>query len=134
MRPSPQELVDGVRRILKEVVEPELTSDHARQRLAETRAVLAQLDWDNAGLLLAQRTAALREVLADLQEAGLPVPPAVLVEPLGTSYQVLSRQHGACGTALIALLPALDEAAATDPRLAEVRAALLATLLQEPAR
>ena len=133
MRPSPQELIDGVRRVLKDVIEPELTSDHAKQRLAETRAVLAQVDWDNAGLLLAQRTAALRHVLADLQDAGLPVPHVALTEPLGTTYDALSRQHDACSTALIELLPTLDLTAPTDPRLAEARTALLSTLLQEPA-
>ncbi|MFN2538767.1 MAG: hypothetical protein ABR549_11580 [Mycobacteriales bacterium] len=63
-RPSPQEVVDGIRRTLDDVIAPELTSEHARQRLAEVRAVLAQLDWNDAGLQLAQRTARLRALLA----------------------------------------------------------------------
>ncbi|MDP9182144.1 MAG: hypothetical protein M3P04_05145 [Actinomycetota bacterium] len=128
-RPSPQEIVDGLRRMLKEVVEPELHSEHARQRLAEGRAVLAQVDWDDAGLHLARRTEDLRSALAEMRTVGVAIPDGVLDQPLGASYEVLSRQHNACCSALIALLPKLE-----DPTLTPARTALLATLLgeQEP--
>lgn len=66
MRPTPAELVEHVRRILRDVVEPEVASEYARARLHEVRTALAQLDWDNAGLDLARDTEALRELLAEV--------------------------------------------------------------------
>lgn len=68
MRPRPSEIVTGVRAILKDVIGPELSSEHAKSRLSEVRAVLAQVDWDNAGFALAARNAALLKGLADAQE------------------------------------------------------------------
>lgn len=67
MRPTPTELISQVRRVLREVVEPELRSDYARARLGEVRAVLAQVDWDNAGIALARETVSLRELLAEFR-------------------------------------------------------------------
>lgn len=63
MRPTPAELIAGIRRILSEVIEPDLSSDHARTRLREVRAALAQLDWDNAGIELGGRVTRLRNLL-----------------------------------------------------------------------
>jgi hypothetical protein len=57
MRPTPAEVIAGVRRILKEAIEPELTSDYARSRLTEIRAVLAQVDWDDSATALARGNA-----------------------------------------------------------------------------
>jgi hypothetical protein len=48
MRPTPAEIITGVRRILKEVVEPDVASEYARERLAQVRAVLAQVDWNDS--------------------------------------------------------------------------------------
>ncbi|WP_286901545.1 hypothetical protein [Thermocrispum sp.] len=67
MRPTPTELITQVRRVLRDVIEPELSSGYARARLAEVRAVLAQVDWDNAGLHLMTHTTALRDALGDLR-------------------------------------------------------------------
>jgi hypothetical protein len=68
MKPLPSEVITGVRRILKETIAPELTSDHARSRLDEIRAVLAQVDWDDAGFVLAARNRSLAEVLGRIDE------------------------------------------------------------------
>jgi hypothetical protein len=57
MRPTPAEVVAGVRQILKEVIEPEIQSDYARSRLAEVRAVLAQVNWDDSITLLSTANA-----------------------------------------------------------------------------
>ncbi|GLZ15954.1 hypothetical protein Acsp04_61890 [Actinomadura sp. NBRC 104425] len=65
MRPTPAETIAGIRRILRDVVEPEVGSEYARQRLREVRAVLAQIDWDDAALRLRRRDQALRGLLAD---------------------------------------------------------------------
>jgi hypothetical protein len=48
MQPTPAEVITGIRRILKDVVEPSVGSDYARSRLAEVRAVLAQIDWNDS--------------------------------------------------------------------------------------
>lgn len=67
MRPTPSETIAGIRKILKEVVEPEVHSEHALSRLREIRAVLAQTDWDDAALHLRRRTEATRALLADVR-------------------------------------------------------------------
>jgi hypothetical protein len=67
MRPLPSEVIAGVRRILKGTIEPELTSEHARSRLAEVRAVLAQVDWDDAAFVLAARNRSLAGVLGQVE-------------------------------------------------------------------
>lgn len=48
MQPTPAEVITGIRRILKDVVEPSVGSEYARNRLAEVRAVLAQIDWNDS--------------------------------------------------------------------------------------
>ncbi|HWD05867.1 MAG TPA: hypothetical protein VG497_22255 [Kribbella sp.] len=63
MRPTPDELITHVRRVLRDVVEPELTSSYARSRLAEIRAALAQIPWNEAGLRLADASDTLRDLL-----------------------------------------------------------------------
>jgi ribosomal protein S15P/S13E len=65
MRPRPSEIITGIRSVLAETIEPELTSGHARSRLSEIRAVLAQVDWDDAGFQLKSRTSVLAERLAE---------------------------------------------------------------------
>lgn len=65
MRPTPAETIAGIRRILRDVVEPEVGSEYARQRLREVRAVLAQIDWDDAALRLRRRDEGLRGLLAE---------------------------------------------------------------------
>ena len=67
MRPTPAETIAGVRRILRDVVEPAVASEYARTRLREVRAVLAQIDWDNAALDLRRRVAALVELLGEVR-------------------------------------------------------------------
>jgi hypothetical protein len=63
MRPTPAEVVAGVRRILSEVVAPEVTSDYAASRLRAVLAVLADVDWDNAPLQVVQDNHDLRTLL-----------------------------------------------------------------------
>ncbi|MCR5980595.1 hypothetical protein GDN83_23200 [Gordonia jinghuaiqii] len=78
MRPQPSEIISGIRAILDDTIAPELTSDHARSRLIEIRAVLAQIDWDNAGFELVARADSLAAGLADARHwlpGELPSPP-----------------------------------------------------------
>lgn len=65
MRPTPAEVISGVRRILADVIDPEIRSEYARARLREVRAVLAQLDWDNAGLGMQSDVARMRQLLGE---------------------------------------------------------------------
>lgn len=75
MKPRPSEIIAGIRTILAETIAPELTSDHARSRLSEIRAVLAQVDWDDAGFVLESRTSVLAERLAQARHwVGAPLP------------------------------------------------------------
>jgi hypothetical protein len=67
VRPTPSEVVQGVRRILRDVIEPDLTSEHARKQLRQIRAVLAQVDWNDAGFTLAERNRRLADALMDLR-------------------------------------------------------------------
>jgi hypothetical protein len=67
MRPTPAEVIAGVRRVLRDVVEPEVGSEYARTRLREVRAVLAQLDWDDASLQVQLERTRMRALLADAQ-------------------------------------------------------------------
>lgn len=67
MRPTPSETISGVRRILKEVIEPDLRTEYARTRLREIRAVLAQVDWDDAGLRLRRDDAVLSGLLTEIR-------------------------------------------------------------------
>ena len=46
-RPTPGEIIDGVRRILRDVIEPAITSEHAASKLRDVRDVLAQVPWDD---------------------------------------------------------------------------------------
>lgn len=48
MQPTPAEVITGIRRILKDIVEPSVGSEYALNRLAEVRAVLAQIDWNDS--------------------------------------------------------------------------------------
>lgn len=68
MRPTPAEIIVGVRRILREVVEPDVKSDYARAAVRDVRAVLAQVDWDDAGVRLLRENATLHRILLDCRD------------------------------------------------------------------
>ncbi|RZL85029.1 MAG: hypothetical protein EOP32_01440 [Rhodococcus sp. (in: high G+C Gram-positive bacteria)] len=65
MRPTPQEIISGISRILKDTIEPQLTDEHALNRLREIRSVLAQVDWNDATMKLGRETQAVAELLQD---------------------------------------------------------------------
>lgn len=78
MRPRPSEIIAGVRSTLAEVIAPELNSDHARSRLSDIRAVLAQIDWDDVAFNLKARTLELARRLDAAREwvtGDIPEPP-----------------------------------------------------------
>lgn len=68
MRPTPAEIIAGVRRILREIVEPDVTSDYARAAVRDVRAVLAQVNWDDAGIRLVHDNATLHRILLDCRD------------------------------------------------------------------
>jgi hypothetical protein len=65
MRPTPQETISGISRILKNTIEPHLTDEHALNRLREIRSVLAQIDWNDAPMKLGRETEAVAALLQD---------------------------------------------------------------------
>lgn len=67
MRPTPAEAIAGIRRILRDVVEPEVGSDYARSRLREVRAVLAQIAWDDAVPRVRAETETHRRLLTEIR-------------------------------------------------------------------
>lgn len=110
MRPTPAETIAGIRRILRDVVEPEVGSDYARSRLREVRAVLAQIDWDDAALRLREGTQTHRLLLQEVLDwatadpgrprglAGLDVPPP---DDAGTSFADLNAARTAVAARLV---------------------------------
>lgn len=110
MRPTPTETASALRRVLKEVVAPELTSDHAKQRLEEVRVVLGQIDWDDAGLALRARVEALQELV------GAPLVP-------GSTYADLQGQHERLAALAVQQLAEQPD----DPQLREALVQLLLT-------
>lgn len=81
MRPRPSETIDGIRKILADTIAPELTSEHARARLSEIRAVLAAVDWDNSGFTLVSQSSALAAALeSSARRANVAVPPPPTVD------------------------------------------------------
>ncbi|MGV9868196.1 hypothetical protein [Rhodococcus koreensis] len=65
MRPAPQEIISGISRILKDTIEPQLTDEHALNRLREIRSVLAQVDWNDSSIKLGRDTDAVAALLQD---------------------------------------------------------------------
>lgn len=144
MRPHPSEVVAGIRSTLREVIAPELSSDHARTRLDEIRSVLAQIDWDEAGFLLAGRNARLAAALgafaawaagdgaraAHFHEASAAVT-AALEAPAEQTYRAHAEWSTRLDTAAEALVEPLSEWLAhhrDDDSAARARDALLAAL------
>lgn len=128
MRPTPQELVDGVRRLLRDVVAPELTSAHAKHRLAEIRSGLAQVDWDDAGLRLRREVVTRRSLLEELQQWWMTDPsarpPAEVSELVrlaldgetADTFRAVAAQHDVVGAALAAVVGPLADHVAKRPQ------------------
>jgi len=106
MRPQPSEIIAGVRAILSDVIAPELTSEHARSRLAEIRAVLAQVNWDNAGFLLKARAVALAQGLV---EAASWIPPDMPQPPAEDNFEAYQRYWEDLGVIAAAVLERLAD-------------------------
>jgi hypothetical protein len=107
VRPTPEETIAGIRRILRDVVEPEVTSEYARARLREVRAALAQTDWNDTALRVRAEAETQRAALAEINTwaAADPTRAAVAREvpslPAGPApYAELSARHTEIATAL----------------------------------
>ena len=138
MRPLPSEVIAGVRRILKETIEPELTSGHAKSRLSEIRGVLAQVDWDDVGFVLAARNRSLAGALVDI-EAWRAADPARAAAFPGTetglpdedtlaAHQESYRRLAAAAVALVDPFGHWLAAHPSDVRARELRQGLLGAL------
>lgn len=58
MNPSPQQAIDGVRRVLSDVIAPALADDVALAAVRDIRALLAQYDWNDVVPDMAERNVA----------------------------------------------------------------------------
>jgi hypothetical protein len=127
VRPSPAEIIAGVRAILADTIAPELRSDHARSRLSEIRAVLAQIDWDNAGFVLRARTT---ELALRLSAAGPWVPVELPAPPQLETFEEVQRYWEQLAAVAVGVLERLSAHLEThhDDAALEVYRALLAAL------
>jgi len=128
MKPLPSEVIAGVRRILKETIEPELSSEHARSRLEEVRAVLAQVDWDDAAFTLAVRNRSLAGVLDEVNrwrarepEREGSVPAFDVSLPEDDQMAVHQEAYQVLAASVVALIDPLQDWLAGHPDDAEVR-------------
>jgi hypothetical protein len=125
VRPRPSEIIAGVRAVLAETIAPELTSEHARSRLAEVRAVLAQIDWDSVGFDLMERAESLARVLREARRfADVELPEA----PAEKNPDVYQRYYEQLATSATSVLTALRTQLAARPADDEVRTAYRAIL------
>ena len=143
MRPTPAEVIDGVRRILRDIIEPELTSEYSVARLREIRAVLAQVDWNDAGIRLARDNARLSALVSKLREWSV-ASQAPLGEEVravldaacapageGDLFDQHNERSATLARAVVAIMDPLGEwvaARTDDERAAELQRRLLAQL------
>lgn len=139
MRPTPAEVIDGVRRILKDVIEPELGSEYARSRLREVRAVLAQVDWNDAAATVFTEQERYAAALATAGEWAAAAPGrAPLLEVLapvdavrGLAFDDVVAARDGAAARLVDFLRGLDGWAGEHPEdpVTDLRAGLAAELL-----
>ncbi|BAH50740.1 hypothetical protein [Rhodococcus opacus] len=101
MRPTPQEIISGISRILKDTIEPQLADEHALNRLREIRSVLAQVDWNDAAIKLGRDTDAVDALLQDwsawsdadeTRSAAFAAQRTQIAELLASSYESLRHE------------------------------------------
>ena len=113
MRPLPSEVIAGIRAILADTIAPELTNDHARSRLADIRAVLAQIDWDDAAFVLKARTSGLA---SQLTAAGAWAPDELPSAPQEESFDAYQQYWETLGDSAIKVMKRLAEHLAEHPQ------------------
>jgi hypothetical protein len=112
MRPRPSEIVTGIRAVLADTIARELSSEHARSRLAEIRAVLAQVDWDNAGFALQKQCDSLAAALTQAQQW---TRQAVPVAPTQHSFDAYQQHWEQLATLAVAAQVTLSSHIAAHP-------------------
>jgi hypothetical protein len=129
MTPLPSEIIAGVRRILEETIAPELTSGHARSRLHDIRAVLAQVNWDDAGFVLAERCRRISAALAAIEAwrasdatRAQALPPVSADFPAEPSMAAYSEAYRGLAAAAVALVDPLTDWLAAHPDEREAKA------------
>ncbi|WP_020108359.1 hypothetical protein [Nocardia sp. 348MFTsu5.1] len=140
-------MITGVRRILKEVVGPEVASEYALSRLEEVRAVLAQIDWNDAALRLRNDVLIQRQLLADIDGwrsasrdrvehfAGVASSPAVNTD-IPVTYAELDELYRSEAATLVEMNRSLaiwTRAHPDDVSARELRSTILTALAGEPA-
>lgn len=118
MRPRPSEVIEAIRRILRDDVLPELTSPAARARVAEIRGVLAAVDWDDIALTHLRETRQLGRAVEGLlhwleedSDRAANFAPHLSARPTlqgGDSFDELEADRRALDNWFLAILEPLD--------------------------
>jgi hypothetical protein len=140
-------VITGIRRILKEVVGPEVASEYALSRLEEVRAVLAQVNWNDAALQLRNEVITQRRLLAQIASwasdapdrvahfvavPDVPSGDAVLPETYG-ELEDLYRTEAAVLVEAHRLLAVWTRTHPEEQAAQELRSTVLVALSEEPA-
>jgi hypothetical protein len=150
MKPTPQQLIDGVRSRLREVIAPELVSDHARAEIRRVMAVLRDVDWNDAAFITMRENVALEGILADVnawieadaaraQALGLTSTPGSIAADSPRSFAECDARNRACRAALAGMIRALsmarsDTKPSWQPELSRLRADIARRLAELHAR
>ena len=144
MRPAPQEIITGVCRILKETVAPHVADEYAANRLREVWTVLGQVDWNDAGHLLAKDNDAIADLLGRWREwvdaddrrarafaaaSGQVADLLADSETSGGPFAVLAARNASLGAGLTQASAAVSEWARVDAGRAAEAAPMLTELL-----
>jgi hypothetical protein len=135
MRPTPREELEGIRRILADVVAPAVTAEYPATVLQQILTALDRLSasWERAGPLLAAENASLRELLPRL--ASLLPGVEVVDSSAGTAaasldFAALDEENQRLRRALDAAVRALDSGAVEDATAVENARVLIGATLR----
>lgn len=115
MRTTPEAAIEGVRRLLREAIGPELTSEQAVFTLRRIMAVLRETDWNDAGLALIRENEMLQalglEILAEGEARSADLEPlrAIVAKPCRldrfADVQAMNDEYRRIYSALMATQP-----------------------------
>jgi hypothetical protein len=66
MRPTPNQLIRGIRDLLRQSVAPEVVSDQGILSLRKIMGILREFDWDEAAFVLSRENDALRAMACEI--------------------------------------------------------------------
>jgi hypothetical protein len=133
MRPTPREELEGIRRILADVVAPAVTGEYPATVLQQVLLAMDRLaaTWERAAPLLIAESDSIRELLGRLGSLlpGVAPPADLRNEPAATDFAGVEAENRSLRGALDAVIRALDSGTVADAAaVAEGRSAIGAAL------